>query len=305
MLFGKKKNTAEPALTPYAAPLPPARTPGQRTERKVPQILTYSYSHQGNRAYQQDAVFVSGSKILSANKHTRVLAVVCDGMGGMADGGRAAQTGIRMMTQDFSRIEKEPEVNIPSFLEQEVRRIDQTIAQFPEENGHGSGSTIVAVIAEDTHLYWVSVGDSRIYILRGNEMKQITRDHNYLLRLKEMVANGEMSFEEAKLQPQKEALISFLGIGGLELIDINSQPFEMAPGDIVLLCSDGITKTLDDRHIQEIVNSPTSSMEKKAETLVLAAVRNNTRSQDNTSAAILQYDLKNISSSSATKINKI
>jgi protein phosphatase len=290
MFFGKKKETVMPA-----APIAVNRSePVQRKECRVPQLLTYSYSHQGNREYQQDAVFVSGSKILSANKRSRVLAVVCDGMGGMADGGRAAQTGIRMMREDFSKIEKAADVNIPAFLEQEVRRIDRVIAEFPAENGHGSGSTIVAVVAEDNHLYWVSVGDSRIYILRGNEMQQVTRDHNYLLRLSEMVAKGEMSLEEARRQPQKEALISFLGIGGLELIDLQVQPFEMLPGDAVLLCSDGITKTLEDSRIQEIMNSPTSSMEKKAETLVLAAVRNNTHSQDNTSAAILQYDLKNI-----------
>ena len=57
-----------------------------------------------------------------------------------------------------------------------------------------------------------------------------------------------------------------------------------------MLCSDGITKTLSDEQIWEIINSPTSSMEKKAETLVMTAVRTNTRSQDNTSVAIVQYD---------------
>ncbi len=300
MLFGKKKKSTPPMATPGTAPtmarpaMAPTAAPQKKVERKVPQLTTYSYSHMGNRKYQQDAVFVSGSKILAANKKTRVLAVVCDGMGGMADGGRAAQTGTYMMTEDFKRIEKEPEVNIPYFLENEVRRIDQTIAEFPQEDGHGSGSTIVAVIAEDNHLYWVSVGDSRIYVLRGNEMKQMTRDHNYLLRLSEMVANGQMSLEEAQRQPQKEALISFLGIGGLELIDISYNPLEMLPGDTVLLCSDGITKTLGDDQIRDIINSPTSSMEKKAETLVLAAVRNNTRSQDNTSVAIVQYDFMSI-----------
>ncbi|MCI9537551.1 MAG: serine/threonine-protein phosphatase [Eubacterium sp.] len=289
MLFGKKKDSVSQGSAAVSSSVPE-----KKVERKVPQILTYSYSHMGNRQYQQDSVFVSGSRILAANKKTRVLAVVCDGMGGMADGGRAAQTGTHMMTEDFRKIEKQPEVNIPRFLEEEVRRIDQVIADFPSENGHGSGSTIVAVVAEDNHLYWVSVGDSRIYVLRGNEMKQMTRDHNYLLRLSEMVANGMMTIEEARLQPQKEALISFLGIGGLELIDINIQPLELLPGDTVLLCSDGITKTLGDAQIQEIINSPTSSMEKKAETLVLAAVRGNTRSQDNTSVAILQYEYKNI-----------
>lgn len=268
--------------------------PSQKTERKVPQILTYSYTHMGNRQYQQDSVFVSGSQILAANKKMRVLAVVCDGMGGMADGAKAAQTGTAMMKEDFLRIQKEPEVNIPYFLESEVRKIDQVIAGFPQKDGRGSGSTIVAVIAENNYLYWVSVGDSRIYIFRGDEMRQMTRDHNYLLRLSEMVANGEMSLEEAKRQPQKEALISFLGIGGLDLIDISPTPMELVPGDIILLCSDGVTKTLKDDWIKEIMKSPTSSMDEKAETIVRAATRSNTKSQDNTSVAILQYDCKPI-----------
>lgn len=290
MFFDRKtKKTAPGAKNGEAAPC-------RKAERKVKQLFTYSYTHMGNRQYQQDSVFVSESKTLAANKKIRVLEVVCDGMGGMADGGRAARTGTIMMKEDFMKIEKEQDVDIPSFLENEVRKIDQVIAQFPQENGHGSGSTIVAVIAEDNYLYWVSVGDSRIYVLRGDEMRQKTRDHNYLLRLSEMVANGEMSLEEAKRQPQKEALISFLGIGGLELIDISPTPVELIPGDIVLLCSDGVTKTLEDDWIKKIMRSPTSSMEEKAETLVRAAVRRNTRSQDNTSVAILHYDYKPISS---------
>lgn len=286
MLFGKKKKQPEPVRQEHA----------QKTERKVPQLCTYLYTHMGNRQYQQDSVYVSASKILAANKKTRVLAVVCDGMGGMADGGRAAQTGTQMLREDFQRIEKEEEVNIPLFLENEVRKIDQVIAGFPRENGTGSGSTVVAAVAEDNDLYWVSVGDSRIYVLKDGSLNQITTDHNYLYRLSQMVANGEMTIEEARRQPQKEALISFLGIGGLELIDISPAPLKLFPGDAVLLCSDGITKTLTDEQIQEIMNSPTSSMTKKAETLVLAAVRGNPHSQDNTSAAVIQYDMKTISS---------
>lgn len=290
MFFDRKARRTAPQAGTHAA------APRAKAERRVEQLFTYAYTHTGNRQYQQDSVFVSQSKILAANKKVRVLEVVCDGMGGMADGGRAARTGTQMMKDDFMKIEKEPEVDIPRFLENEVRRIDRVIAAFPQEDGHGSGSTIVAVIAEDNRLYWVSVGDSRIYIFRGNEMKQLTKDHNYLLRLSELVANGEMSLEEAKRQPQKEALISFLGIGGLELIDIAHTPLELIPGDIVLLCSDGVTKTLEDNWIQKIMLSPTSSMEEKAETLVRAAVRTNTRSQDNTSVAILHYDYKAISS---------
>lgn len=276
-MLGRKKERELPL---------PSRQP---VHRSVPQLYTLSYTETGNRQYQQDAVYVSKSKILAANKKTRVLGIVCDGMGGMADGGRASQTAIQMMVQGFEQIEKASNVNIPGFFRQGIQVIDKTIYNFPKENGKGSGTTMVAVIAEDNKLYWASVGDSRIYIIRGGSMKQITRDHNYWLRLQEMVAAGQMSQEEAMGKRQKEALISFLGIGNVSLMDINTQPFEMQTGDTIMLCSDGITKTLPDEQIQKIITADIVSLEEKARTLVRAAVTNNTHSQDNTSVAILQY----------------
>ena len=72
-------------------------------------------------------------------------------------------------------------------------------------------------------------------------------------------------------------------------MDVNAQPFEMQYGDIVMLCSDGITKTLSDEQIHSIITSDIVSMEDKAKTLVNAAITGNTHSQDNTSVAILQY----------------
>ncbi|MCM1245124.1 MAG: protein phosphatase 2C domain-containing protein [Roseburia sp.] len=284
-MFGKRKR--EQGL---AEPRQPMQIPVSHSiHRKVPELHTLCYTETGNRQYQQDAVYVSNSKILAANKKTRVLGVVCDGMGGMADGGKASQTAIQMMVQGFKQIEKCSEVDIPAFFRSGIVSIDKTIHDFPKENGKGSGTTMVTVIAEDNKLYWASVGDSRIYIIRGGNMKQVTRDHNYWLRLQEMVAAGQMTREEAMAKRQKEALISFLGIGNVSLMDINIQPFEMQPGDTVMLCSDGITKTLPDEQIKKIITADIVSMEEKAKTLVRAAVTNNTHSQDNTSVAILQY----------------
>lgn len=257
--------------------------------RKVPEIIALSYTATGNRKYQQDAVYVSGSRKIAGNRKTRVFAAVCDGMGGMADGGRASSTAIRMFREGFEKIEKEPNIQIPTFFRQGIRSVDAVISQFPKEAGKGSGTTLVAVIAENNRLYWASVGDSRIYILRGRDMIQVTRDHNYMLRLQQMVDNGQMTLQEAQAKKQKEALISFLGIGNVTLMDINEQPFEMQFGDIVLLCSDGITKTLPDDQIRDIIKNDAVSMKEKAKILVEAAVRGNTHSQDNTSVAILQY----------------
>lgn len=263
----------------------------KKIERKVPEILTLSYTAAGNRKYQQDAVFVTAGKKLAANRRTRVMATVCDGMGGMTDGGLASQTAVKMLAQGFAKIEKAESVDIPSFFKSAIKAIDAEISSFPKKDGKGSGTTMVAAIVEDNRLYWASVGDSRIYVLRNstNEMQQITRDHNYLFYLQNMVNSGKMTLQEAQAKKQKEALISFLGIGNVSLMDVTEKPLEMQCGDIVLLCSDGITKTLPDGQIKDIIQNDSVSMEEKAKILVEAAVRGNTHSQDNTSVAILQY----------------
>ncbi len=286
-MFGRKKKNRE-----MAAEMP-QMTERPRVVRTVPELATLSYTDQGRREYQQDAVYVTPSKKFAANRKTRVMAVVCDGMGGMADGGKASRTAIQMMINGFQNVQNQPQMDIPGFFRSAIVTIDKTIASFPKENGRGSGTTMVAAIAEENKLYWASVGDSRIYIIRENnnqtEMRQITRDHNYWLRLQEMVAQGKMTQEEAMGKRQKEALISFLGIGNVSLMDISTEPIPMQYGDIVMLCSDGITKTLPDHQIKSIILDDKNPIEQKAVQLVEAAIHGNTHSQDNTSVAILQY----------------
>lgn len=281
-MFGRKRRKAQEQA---AAPLPSAPV-----IRKAPQITTLARTAVGNRNYQQDALYVTPSRILAANKKTRVLAVVCDGMGGMADGGKASRTAIQMMVQGFQNVEKSPDLDIPAFFRQGICAIDRVIYDFPKENGRGSGTTMVACIVEDGRLYWASVGDSRIYVIRNHQMQQVTRDHNYWLRLQEQVAAGQMTMEEAMTHRHREALISYLGMGNVSLMDINTAPLELQYGDMVMLCSDGITKTLPDTQIKKIILADEVKPEQKAEALVEAATHANSHSQDNTSVVLLHFE---------------
>lgn len=294
-MFGKKKkNIEEPLINKEEEVV------ANKVERKVPELKTLVTTATGNRKYQQDAAYVTPSKVLASNKKTKVMALVCDGMGGMADGGKASQTAIQMMVQGFQKIEKVQDINIPDFFLRGIQAIDRTIHSFPKEDGKGSGTTMVACIAEDNKLYWASVGDSRIYIIRGNQMSQVTRDHNYWFRLQEMVKEGKMTLEEARAHKKKEALISFLGIGNVSLMDINTTPFELQYGDVVMLCSDGITKTLSDEQIKKIITADAVKPDQKAKALVEAATHANSHSQDNTTVALICYQEKDIKKISAT-----
>lgn len=260
----------------------------------APEIATFCHIQIGNREYQQDAVYATPSQMLAANKTTRSLGIICDGMGGMTDGGWAAQTALNTFVQAFGKIEKEKEVSIPTFFKQGIIATDRMISEHTPTGQRGSGTTLVAAVVENDHFYWASVGDSRIYKIGGGMMQQLTRDHNYDLRLRQMLEEGKLTQEEYATKRQKEALISFLGIGNISLMDITPEPIPLQEGDAVLLCSDGITKTLSDEQIYTIVTGDLGAGDDPARRLVDAAIRSNTRTQDNTSAVLMRYQMTNI-----------
>ena len=253
----------------------------------IPEIETSSAIHVGNRSYQQDRVYVSKGAKLRANETLRFFATVCDGMGGMTDGGKASEIAVSLLKKRFEEIKTLRSVDIPAFFDSVMKEADEAISQVPKENGRGSGTTMVSVIVEDNRFWWASAGDSRIYYLHSGQMKQLTRDHNYDMVLKQRIENGEMSHDEYEMQKQKEALVSFLGIGNLRIKDISDMPVLLQEGDIIMLCSDGICKTLDDDEIARTLLD--QSVKDKAKTLVEKAVTKNTSTQDNTSVAIINY----------------
>lgn len=253
----------------------------------IPEIEISTSTHVGNRSYQQDQVFASNGARLRDGKTLRFFATVCDGMGGMTDGGKASETAVSILKNGFEEIRDKDGADIPTFFESVMTEADNVISRMPKANGRGSGTTMVGVVVENDKFWWASAGDSRIYLLHAGTMTQLTRDHNYDMILKQRIAQGEMTQEEYLVQGQKEALVSFLGIGNLRIKDISDKPIQLYEEDIIMLCSDGICKTLSDDEIAKILLD--KEVKDKAKALVDQAVRINTSTQDNTSVAIIKY----------------
>jgi protein phosphatase len=152
-----------------------------------------------------------------------------------------------------------------------------------------SGTTLTAALIYGDRLHWASVGDSRIYILRGGDIVQVSRDHNYSMLLREYVRQGRMEADDAESHPMRGALVSFIGSGNVRYIDTNRTPFALESGDIVLLCSDGLVKSLADEEIQDVVNAGYGDMASAAKSLTLAAFDKGSGSKDNISVILMQY----------------
>jgi protein phosphatase len=250
-------------------------------------ILTASGTHIGTREQQQDAVYVSDTVCFKREEEPRprVLGVLCDGMGGMEMGGDASRLVVESLAGNLPAIRACEDIG--AFFENAIRNLDTEIAG---RYGRGtSGTTLAAAVVEGNRLYWVSVGDSRIYILRRDEIVQVTRDHTYMLKLKDEVNKGLITDEEANANPKKEALISYIGAGVVELIDSNKDPFLLESGDIVLMCSDGLTKSLSDEDIARIVSEHYGDIRETARLLPLFAFDAGIGSKDNTSVILIQY----------------
>jgi protein phosphatase len=139
---------------------------------------------------------------------------------------------------------------------------------------------------------WMSVGDSRIYILRRGSMVAVTRDHNYRRELEDMLQSGtiDRGYYEQEIRTRKaEALTSYLGMDGLRRMERNTQPFSLEDGDLIMMCSDGVYKSLAHEQMQAMLEDNSVNTQVAARRLVKMALAQAKRSQDNTTAIVIEY----------------
>jgi PPM family protein phosphatase len=206
------------------------------------------------------------------------LFIVADGMGGHNAGDYASRFCVEYFTQRI----KESDLTSPiASIETALKETNDILRDKASEQSEleGMGTTFVVATIFDKIMYVANIGDSRLYVI-GKEMKQITEDHSLV---EAMVKTGELNRNEARMHPNKNIITRALGANVTATPDFFE--VDLDEGDIVLMCSDGLTNMLEDETIERIIKE-NDSPETAAETLVKFANQNG--GKDNIAVIIIK-----------------
>lgn len=238
-------------------------------------LKTFSITDIGKRRkLNQDYVYTSERPVGNLPN----VFIVADGMGGHNAGDYASKYTVETIVREIAA---SFEVNPEKILEKAIEVANEDIIRLARENAEmeGMGTTVVAATCMGKYLRVANVGDSRLYVV-GEKITQITRDHSLV---EEMVRMGGIDRETARNHPDKNIITR--AIGATEKVEVDFFDVELKPGEIVLMCSDGLTNMLEDEEIRMILNGQRDIVE-KAEELVKAA--NNNGGKDNIAVVLIE-----------------
>jgi PPM family protein phosphatase len=190
------------------------------------------------------------------------LFAVADGMGGAQAGELASSLAAAALRDEGSRGGGEDRVD--ELIQEANRRVYER--QTQDSSATGMGTTMTVALVEDGDVAIGHVGDSRAYLIRDRRLEQLTEDHSLVA---ELVRSGKLSPEEAEAHPQRSVITRALGTD--PDVDVDTFSVETKPGDLFLLCSDGLTAMVDDETILHEVERNRSDLNAAAKALVRAA----------------------------------
>lgn len=240
-------------------------------------LRTFSVTDIGRkRKLNQDYVFASDKPIGNLPN----IFIVADGMGGHNAGDYASKYAVETVKEEIERsFEKSPVKILGMAIETANRHIRKKAGEEAALSGMGT-TMVAATCLGDKYLEVANVGDSRLYVVNDRKIEQITRDHSLV---EEMVRLGGIDRAAARSHPDKNIITR--AIGAKDTVEADFFYVELEPGDIVLMCSDGLTNMLEDKEIHMILSSQ-GSVEEKAEELVKAANQNG--GKDNIAVIIIE-----------------
>ena len=192
------------------------------------------------------------------------LFAIADGMGGARAGEVAA--GIAATALRDERLAVVDEASLQATIAEANRRVWERSVADPATAGMGTTVTVAFVDAPEAQIVFGHVGDSRAYRLRGDVLEQVTTDHSLVA---ELVESGVLTPEEAERHPQRSAITRAVGTDRAIEVDVFTAPAEL--GDLVLLCSDGLTDMLTKDEIAAVIVGADRDPDAAATALVAAA----------------------------------
>lgn len=235
--------------------------------------------HIGRRSYQQDAFGVSALGDEQLVRESGVLAVLADGMGGMNNSGELSQAVVRTALNAFGRVRGEQSETLTQMMR---LAFDAAQNQFA---GAGAGSTLILASVRDSMLDFVSIGDSHIALWRGGALITLNREHCLGAQLRRQAALGLKAWQQVASDPKRAALTAYLGKDGDPEVDFPAEPIRLLSGDKIVLMSDGVYGTLDEKMLSRLLENEAALAADAIEKMVLTCAKPN---QDNFTALILE-----------------
>lgn len=195
------------------------------------------------RQINQDCVDISVTSVGNLPN----LLLLADGMGGHKAGDYASRYAIDTIKKE---VNVSPETNPVHIFAEAIEYANAHLYEksLSDMNFRGMGTTLIAATCMDHKLNVANIGDSRLYLVRQNKMVQVTKDHSYVA---ELIQQGGIDREAAKNHPKKNYITR--AVGAFEKANADYFYVETKPGDIILICSDGLTNMLSDEEILSII----------------------------------------------------
>jgi protein phosphatase len=218
-----------------------------------------------------------------------LLLALADGMGGYKGGGTASRIVVESFIEQFCFAPGTVPERLLAALHACRRCLLEEIARQDDSFGH-MGSTLVGVVYTAHQLYWVSVGDSALFIHRDGAIRRINADHSMAPLLEAQVVRGEMTAEEAAHHPDRHALRSAIAARPLAVYELRDEAYELQSGDIVIAATDGLA-SLTSESVAEILKTHGQKSAAVLVSALLTAVSDTRKKkQDNTTVAVIRHD---------------
>ncbi|TDX58981.1 PP2C family protein-serine/threonine phosphatase [Orenia marismortui] len=243
---------------------------------KKPEISIGNAQDIGSRNKQEDS-------FTTIRNENGILGVLADGMGGLSSGKEASNLVTETFLEEFSMTYHLESIN--KFLINTTYISNNKVLEIAQ--GRNLGTTLVGTVIRGDLLYWISVGDSHIYLYRDNELYLLNEDHIYANKLKAAYKAGEISREEAFNHAKGDRLTSYLGYEDFHEIDYSVSPIELQKKDKIILCSDGIYKNLSEIELEESLAKKLHPMQ-TAELILEDVLEQEIINQDNATIIVLE-----------------